>query len=39
VQDHYYLSSIRHPQLIEAFNRFLEERAEQVAELRLRHGL
>ncbi|ALN17124.1 substrate-binding periplasmic protein [Ectopseudomonas mendocina] len=39
VEDHYYLSSIRHPQLIEAFNRFLEERADQVAAIRLRHGL
>lgn len=39
VEDHYYLSSIHHPQLIEAFNRFLEERAEQVAAIRLRHGL
>ncbi|MBH3342022.1 transporter substrate-binding domain-containing protein [Pseudomonas mendocina] len=39
VEDHYYLSSIRHPQLIEAFNRFLAERAEQVAAIRLRHGL
>ena len=39
VEDHYYLSSIRHPQLIEAFNRFLEERAELVGEIRRRHGL
>lgn len=39
VEDHYYLSSIHHPQLIEAFDRFLEQRAEQVAALRLRHGL
>lgn len=39
VEDHYYLSSIRHPQLIEAFNRFLLERAELVREIRLRHGL
>lgn len=39
VEDHYYLSSIRHPQLIEAFNRFLVERAEQVAAIRSRHGL
>lgn len=39
VEDHYYLSSINHPELIEAFNRFLTERADQVAALRLRHGL
>lgn len=39
VEDHYYLSSIRHPQLIEAFNRFLAERADQVAAIRSRHGL
>lgn len=39
VEDHYYLSSIRHPELIEAFDRFLEQRAELVAALRLRHGL
>ena len=39
VEDHYYLSSIHHPQLIEAFNRFLLERAELVGEIRRRHGL
>lgn len=39
VEDHYYLSSIRYPQVIEAFNRFLEERSEQVEAIRLRHGL
>lgn len=39
VEDHYYLSSIHHPQLIEAFDRFLEQRADQIAALRLRHGL
>ncbi|SDP95947.1 substrate-binding periplasmic protein [Ectopseudomonas guguanensis] len=39
VEDHYYLSSIRHPELIEAFDRFLEQRAELVTTLRLRHGL
>lgn len=39
VRDHYYLSSINHPQVIAAFDRFLQERAELVAALRLRHGL
>lgn len=39
VEDHYYLSSIRHRQLIEAFNRFLAERADLVTAIRLRHGL
>lgn len=39
VEDHYYLSSINHPELIETFNRFLEERAELVGEIRRRHGL
>ncbi len=39
VEDHYYLSSIHHPELIEAFDRFLERRAELVAAIRLRHGL
>ncbi|MGG2398837.1 substrate-binding periplasmic protein [Pseudomonas sp. SH1-B] len=39
VEDHYYLSSIRHPQVIEAFNRFLDEHAEEVAAIRSRHGL
>lgn len=39
VEDHYYLSSIRHQQLIEAFNRFIDERSEQVTAIRLRHGL
>ena len=39
VRDHYYLSSISHPKVIEDFDRFLQERAELVAEIRLRHGL
>ena len=39
VEDHYYLSSIRHRQLIEVFNRFLAERADLVTAIRLRHGL
>lgn len=39
VRDHYYLSSINHPQVIAAFDRFLRERAERVATIRRRHGL
>lgn len=39
VQDHYYLSSIARPDLIAEFDRFLLERAEQIAQMRQRHGL
>jgi polar amino acid transport system substrate-binding protein len=39
VEDHYYLSSIKRPQLIAEFDRFLLERAELVGEIRRRHGL
>lgn len=38
VEDHYYLSSIHHPQLIEAFNRFLEEQAELVGKFAVATG-
>lgn len=39
VEDHYYVSSIHWPQLIDEFDRFLREQAELVAQIRLRHGL
>lgn len=39
VEDHYYVSSIHRPQLIDEFDRFLREQAELVAQIRLRHGL
>ncbi|OEC34564.1 extracellular solute-binding protein, family 3 [Pseudomonas cuatrocienegasensis] len=39
MEDHYYLSGIRHPQLIAEFNRFLSEQAEQITQIRARHGL
>ena len=35
----YHLSSIKHPELIEAFNSFLISHAEQVAKIRSRYGL
>ncbi|MFT0624074.1 substrate-binding periplasmic protein [Ectopseudomonas guguanensis] len=39
VEDHYYLSSIRRPELIAEFDRFLLEGAEQIELMRRRHGL
>ncbi|MGQ7960245.1 substrate-binding periplasmic protein [Pseudomonas sp. SP16.1] len=39
VEDHYYVSSIQRPQLIDEFDRFLREQAALVAQIRLRHGL
>lgn len=39
VQDHYYLSSVKHPKVIEEFNQFLSDQAELVQQIRQRHGL
>ncbi len=36
---HYYLSSIRHPELIESFNHFLERDKTKLQKLRLHYGL
>lgn len=35
----YHISSIKHPELIEAFNKFLMSHTEQVSEIRHRYGL
>lgn len=37
--DHYYLSSIHHPQVIEQFNAFLTSQADLVKTLKERHGI
>ncbi len=37
--DHYFLSSIQHPELIEQFDAFLSSQAEQVQALKARHGI
>ncbi|WP_120995510.1 transporter substrate-binding domain-containing protein [Stutzerimonas urumqiensis] len=35
----YHLSTVRHPELVAAFNRFLSENAASVEQLKTRHGL
>jgi polar amino acid transport system substrate-binding protein len=37
--DHYFLSSIQHPEVIAEFDRFLSQEAELVAALKKRHGI
>lgn len=37
--DHYFLSSIKHPEVIEQFNSFLSNQAELVQALKQRHGI
>lgn len=37
--DHYFLSTIQHPELIEQFDAFLSSQAEQVQALKARHGI
>lgn len=37
--DHYFLSSIKHPEVIEQFNAFLSSQAELVRALKQRHGI
>ncbi|HUE91600.1 transporter substrate-binding domain-containing protein [Pseudomonas sp.] len=37
--DHYFLSSIQHPELIKQFDAFLSSQAEQVQALKARHGI
>lgn len=39
LDDHYFLSSIQHPEVIEQFNAFLREQAEWIETLKLRHGI
>jgi len=39
MDDHYFLSSIQHPEVIAEFDRFLTQQADLVAALKKRHGL
>ena len=39
VQDYYYLSSLKRPDLIVEFDQFLQEQAERIEQMRQRHGL
>ncbi len=39
VRGRFYLSTTRHPEVIEAFDRFLQEHADRVAQLRQRFGI
>ncbi|MVW74092.1 substrate-binding periplasmic protein [Pseudomonas xionganensis] len=39
LDDHYFLSSIQHPEVIEQFNAFLRDQAEWIEALKLRHGI